>query len=105
MFVSKNRLSGFWGGTNIEDVLSKRGITTLIFSGANTDQCVGGSLQDAMTKGYDCLLLHDAIATTSPDFARQCIEYNTEMGWGFVLTCKQLAEGVEDMTAGSDTKL
>ena len=79
MFASKNRLSEFWGRTKIP---SKLGITTLIFSGANTDQCVGGSLQDAMTRGYNCLLLHDAVATTSPDFARQCIEYNTEMGWG-----------------------
>lgn len=94
MFVSKNRLSGFWEETNTTKVLRERGITTLIFSGANADQCVGGSLQDAMTRGFDCLLLSDAVATSSPSFARKSIEYNTEMGWGFVLTCHQLHDGI-----------
>jgi nicotinamidase-related amidase len=95
--ISKNRLSGFWGGTGIEEALTSRGIRTLLFSGANTDQCVGGSLQDAFTKGWDCLLLSDACATTSPDFARQCIEFNCEGGWGFVLTCEGLAKGADNM--------
>lgn len=95
--IHKNRLSGFWGGTAIEEILSARGIRTLLFAGANTDQCVGGSLQDAFTKGWDCLLLSDGCATTSPDFARQCIEFNTSEGWGFVLSCEDLAKGVDCM--------
>ena len=48
--IHKNRLSGFWGGTASEELLSARGITTLLFAGENTDQCMGGSLQDALTK-------------------------------------------------------
>jgi hypothetical protein len=47
---------------------------------ANTDHCVGGSLQDAFTKGWGCLLLSDGCATTSPIFARQCIEFNCKGG-------------------------
>ncbi|KAI1108454.1 Isochorismatase-like protein [Nemania sp. NC0429] len=82
--VYKSRLSGFGGGTGIEDVLTSRGIKTLLFAGCNTDQC-------------DCLLLSDGTATSSPALAQQCIEYNTAGGWGFVLTCKQLAEGVDNM--------
>jgi nicotinamidase-related amidase len=101
IWVSKNRLSGFWGGTGIEEILEERGIRTLLFSGANTDQCVGGSLQDAYTKGWDCLMLQDGCVTTSPDYARRCIEYNCEGGWGFVLTCEQLVEGVENMEHSS----
>lgn len=95
--IHKNRLSGFWGGTAAEELLSSRGIRTLLFAGANTDQCVGGSLQDAFTKGWDCLLLSDGCATTSLDFARQCIEYNTSEEWGFVLSCEDLAKGVDCM--------
>lgn len=94
IWVSKNRLSGFWGGTGIEEILEERGIRTLLFSGANTDQCVGGSLQDAFTKGWDCLMLKDGCATTSPEYARRCIEYNCEGGWGFLLTCDQFVQGV-----------
>ena len=97
IWIDKNRLSGFWGGTKIEEALTSRGIRTLFFAGANSDQCVGGTLQDAFTKGWDCLLLSDGCATTSPDFARQSIEYNCEVGWGFVLTCKDLAKGVDNM--------
>lgn len=95
--VYRNRLSGFWGGTGTEETLKKRGIRTLLFAGAKPDQCVGGSLQDAFTKGWDCLLLRDACATMSPKFAQECIEYDCEVGWGFVLTCKQLADGVGRM--------
>ena len=95
--VSKNRLSGFWGGTGIEEALNNRGIRTLFFAGCNTDQCVAGSLQDAFTKGWDCLMLSDGCATWSPEFARKCIEYNTEGGWGFLLTCEELADGVKNM--------
>ncbi|KAK7429144.1 hypothetical protein QQZ08_004359, partial [Neonectria magnoliae] len=86
IWINKNRLSGFWGGTGTEKALRSRGITTLLFSGENTDQCVAGTMQDAYTKGWDCLMLSDACATTSPGFASKCIEYNCGGGWEFVVT-------------------
>ncbi|KPM41130.1 hypothetical protein AK830_g5437 [Neonectria ditissima] len=97
IWINKNRLSGFWGGTGIEEVLRKRGIKTLLFSGENTDQCVAATMQDAYTKGWDCLMLSDGCATTSPEFATKCVEYNCRDGWGFVLTCQQLIDGIDDM--------
>ena len=103
IWIHKNRLSGFWGGTDSEEVLTSRGIRTLLFAGANTDQCVGGSLQDAFTKGWDCLLLNDACATTSPDFTRKCIEFNSETGWGFVLSCDDLAYGIDNIQTTPST--
>lgn len=101
ILVHKNRLSGFWAGTVIEETLNSRGIRTLLFAGANLDQCVACSLQDAFVKGWDCFLLKDGCATTSPKFARQCIEFNTEGGWGFVLSCKALAKGVNQIQTSS----
>lgn len=95
--VYKNRLSGFWGGTAIEEALTSRGIKTLIFAGANTDQCVGGSLQDALAKGWDCILLSDGSATSSSLYAQQCIEDNMVHGWGFLLSCEDLAKGINNM--------
>jgi nicotinamidase-related amidase len=94
--VWKNRLSGFWGGTEVEHVLKSRGIRTLIFAGCNTDQCVASSLMDAAWRNWDCLLLSDATATTSPKFTQDSVEYNMK-GWGFLLTCKDLAEGVNTL--------
>ncbi len=97
IFIHKNRLTWFSGGTTSKEVLTSRGIRTLLFAGANTDQCVGSSLIDAFLEGWDCLLLSDGCATTSPEFAQQCIEYNSEANWGFVLSCEDLAKGVDDM--------
>ncbi|KAH7131265.1 Isochorismatase-like protein [Dactylonectria macrodidyma] len=74
IWVSKNRLSGFWGGTGIEEILEERCIRTLLFSGANTDQCVAGSLQDAFTKGWDCLMLKDGASIHSDDYAARLHE-------------------------------
>ncbi|KAM5510225.1 isochorismatase [Fusarium oxysporum f. sp. phaseoli] len=99
--INKNRLSGFWGGTGIEDALRKRYIRTLLFAGENTDQCVAGTIRDAYTKGWDCLMLSDACATTSPEFAKKCTEYKCEGGWGFVLSCKDLADGVGCIDRGT----
>lgn len=47
IWIHKNRMSGLWGSsTDCTDILDKSGIQTLLFAGVNTDQCVGGSLQD-----------------------------------------------------------
>ncbi|KAG7005489.1 isochorismatase domain-containing protein [Physcia stellaris] len=102
--VDKNRLSGFWGGTAIEEALTARGIRTLLFAGVNTDQCVGGSLQDALAKGWDCILLSDGCATTSPQFAQQCIEFNSELGWGFLMSCEDLAKSINNMQTAPKTE-
>ena len=102
MLIWKSRLSGFWEEASRE-VLTSRGIRTLMFAGTNTDQCVGGSLQDAFTYGFDCLLLSDACATTSSDFARKCIEFNTVEGWGFSLLCKDFVKGVDGLRTAPES--
>ena len=98
IWIHKNRMSGLWGSsTPCTEFLEKEGIKALLFAGVNTDQCVAGSLQDAFTKGWDCILLKDACGTTSPTFASQAVEFNCERTWGFVSDCKGLETGVEGM--------
>ncbi|EXA41533.1 hypothetical protein FOQG_10129 [Fusarium oxysporum f. sp. raphani 54005] len=46
-------------------------------------------------------MLSDACATTSPEFAKKCTEYKCEGGWGFVLSCKDLADGVGCIDRGT----
>jgi nicotinamidase-related amidase len=97
----KDRLSGMWGAsTPLTEYLKKRGFTTLLFTGVNTDQCVLATMQDAVFKGWDCLLLKDGCGTNSPDFARRATEFNGEQSWGFVSTCKELKEGVDTIVPG-----
>ena len=98
VWLHKNRMSGLWGAsTPCEEFLQAQGIRTLLFTGVNTDQCVSGTFTDAFSKGYDCVLLSDGCGTTSPDYAQQCIEHNAARTWGFVVSCGDLANGVENM--------
>ena len=95
VWIHKNRMSGLWGAaTPCTEFLEKEGIKTLFFTGVNTDQCVGGSLQDAFTKGYDCVLLSDGCGTTSPSSSQESVEFNCAKTWGFATTCKGFAEGL-----------
>lgn len=94
ILIHKNRTSGLClSNTDLEKFLQDSGITTLLFSGVNTDQCVGGTLMDACSKGYDCVLLRDASATSTPFGASQTWEWNVTNCWGWVTTCKALEDG------------
>ena len=89
--ITKNRISGLWDyETPMSKYLQQNGFTTLFFAGVNTDQCVGSTLSDAFSYGYDCVLLKDGCGTSSPAFATQAWEFNVENGFGFVTTCKDL---------------
>lgn len=98
VWLHKNRMSGLWGATTMcQEFLEKEGIRTLLFTGVNTDQCVSGTFTDAFSKGYDCVMLSDGCGTSSPEYAQQCIEYNAGKTWGFVMSCEDLAKGVDNM--------
>ena len=98
VWIHKNRMSGMWGpSTACEEFLGEQGIRTLFFTGVNTDQCVGGTYMDCFSKGYDCVLLSDGCGTTSPAFAQENMEFNAANTFGFVTTCKALADGVGKM--------
>lgn len=95
VLIHKNRTSGLClSNTDLEKFLENNGITTLLFAGVNTDQCVGGTLMDACSKGYDCVLLRDASATATPFGASETWEWNVTNSWGWVTTCKALDDGV-----------
>jgi nicotinamidase-related amidase len=98
VWIHKDRMSGLWGAkTSCEEFLQKEGITTLLFAGVNTDQCVGGTLTDAFSKGYDCVLLRDGCGTTSPACAQEAYEYNAAGTYGFCTSCEEFAKGVGKM--------
>lgn len=96
-WVHKNRMSALWGtGTDLDKFLQKEGIKTLFFAGVNTDQCVGGTLTDAFSKGYDCVLLTDGAATSSPACAQEAFEYNAAYTWGFLASCQDISDSVAE---------
>ncbi len=88
--VAKYRMSGFQD-TELDSILRNLGVTTLMFAGVNADQCVLCTLQDANFRGYDCLLLEDCTATTSPDYCMAATIYNVNQCFGFVVRSDAMA--------------
>lgn len=87
--VAKYRMSGFWD-TELDSILRNLGVTTLLFGGVNADQCVLCTLQDANFLGYDCLLVEDCAATTSPGYCWDATLYNVKQCFGFVVGSAEL---------------
>jgi nicotinamidase-related amidase len=90
--VAKYRMSGFWD-TPLDSILRNLGVTTLLFGGVNLDQCVLCTLQDANFLGYDCVLVEDCAATTSPGFCVDATLYNIRQCFGFVCRSEALDHG------------
>jgi nicotinamidase-related amidase len=88
-WIDKYRISGFYG-TLLDQTLRANGINTLFFAGVNTDQCVMGTLQDGAFLGYDCVMLRDCTATTSPSYAYEGAMYNMQSMGGFITSSVNL---------------
>ena len=92
--IDKYRMSGFWD-TPLDSVLRNLGVTTLLFAGVNADQCVMCTLQDANFLGYDCVLLQDCTATTSPRYCMDATLYNVRQCFGFVAQSADLTSALK----------
>ncbi|KAF8560330.1 Isochorismatase hydrolase [Imleria badia] len=100
VWIHKNRMSGLWGYQSALDLyLQENGITTLLFGGVNTDQCVGGTLVDAYFRGYDCVLISDITATTSPAGGLENVFHNAANSYGFLTDTTRIINA----TTGSNT--
>lgn len=98
--VAKYAMSGFWE-THLDSILRNLGVTTLLFGGVNLDQCVLCTVQDASFRGYDCVVIEQCCATTSPIFCADAALYNIRQCFGFVASGEALAAALsgEGMTA------
>jgi nicotinamidase-related amidase len=92
--IDKYRMSAFWD-TPLDSILRNIAKTTLFFVGVNIDQCVMATLQDANFLGYDCILLKDCAATTSPDYCLKATLYNVNQCFGFVTESTLLIESLK----------
>jgi nicotinamidase-related amidase len=91
--VDKYRISGFWD-TELDSILRNLDVSTLLFAGVNVDQCVLATLTDAACIGYDCILLADCSATTSPAFCTEATVYNVKRSLGFVLESTSIIDAI-----------
>ena len=59
---------GAFHATPLMQVLTDRGITTLIFAGVTTEVCVQTTMREANDRGFDSLLVEDATESYFPEF-------------------------------------
>jgi nicotinamidase-related amidase len=52
--------------TTLQQVLTKRGIETLVMTGVTTEVCVSSTLRTAVDHGYRCITVSDACASGDP---------------------------------------
>lgn len=61
---------GAFYATDLEVLLRSRGIRRLIVGGVTTEVCVHTTVREANDRGYDCLVVEDAVASYFPEFHR-----------------------------------
>jgi nicotinamidase-related amidase len=64
--IDKNSSSPF-NGTGIDQLLRNLGIDCLFLSGMATDMCVENTVRDASDRGFNVVVLEDAVATFVPE--------------------------------------
>jgi nicotinamidase-related amidase/mannose-6-phosphate isomerase-like protein (cupin superfamily) len=93
LFIDKYRMTGFYD-TELDSVLRNLDVSTVFFAGVNLDQCVLATLSDAAALGYDCVLLEDCCATTSPEGCAEATIYNVAQCFGFVADSSDLLDAL-----------
>lgn len=92
--VDKYRLSGFWDN-ELDSILRNLDVKTLLFAGVNSDRCVLATMQDASFLGYDCILIDDCAATTSPDYCVRAVKFQVRGMYGFIARSPAIIHAIE----------
>lgn len=99
--IYKTRFSGFYN-TELEAILKRRGVRTLIMMGGTTSVCVESTLRDAMFRDFTPVLLSDCTAEPiGQEFPRSNHEASLlvirEPPFGAVATSADFAKALEGL--------
>ena len=72
LVIDKNASSPF-NGTGIDQLLRNMDIKTLVVAGMATDMCVESTARDAADRGYNVIVVEDAVATFFPEHHRAAL--------------------------------
>lgn len=71
---------GSFYATDLASILSNHGIKRLIVTGVTTEVCVHTTVREANDRGYECLVLSDAVASYFPEFQAAALKMIVAQG-------------------------
>ncbi len=71
---------GAFYATELQDLLEKGGIKSLLVAGVTTEVCVHTTVREANDRGYECLVLADCVGSYFPEFQRVGLEMIAAQG-------------------------
>ncbi|MBO6784041.1 MAG: cysteine hydrolase [Alphaproteobacteria bacterium] len=95
VFIDKSRFGGFTD-SDFDGVLRNLGVHTLVFAGINIDRCVFATLTEATFRGYDAILVEDAVATPSPTACTEAVHFLVDKLYGFRATSDSILAGTPE---------
>ena len=97
LIVYKSRFSGFYR-TELDEMLKRRGIETLIITGCTTSVCVESTVRDAMFRDYRCVVLEDCtaepIAAKSPRSNHEASLLTMQILFAWISDSRKLASAI-----------
>ncbi|MDE0106664.1 MAG: cysteine hydrolase [Bryobacterales bacterium] len=78
-----------FNSSNLDAVLKNRSLSQLVCVGVSTSQCVDLTARDAADRGYDVVIVEDAVAEDSPEHHEATLE-QFERLFGQVMTAKEV---------------
>ncbi len=71
---------GAFYATDLQHLLSERGIRQLVFAGVTTEVCVQTTMREANDRGYECLLVEEATESYLPEFKKVALDMIAAQG-------------------------
>jgi nicotinamidase-related amidase len=71
---------GAFYATELQEILEKDGIKSLVVTGVTTEVCVHTTVREANDRGYECLVLADCVGSYFPEFQRVGLEMIAAQG-------------------------
>lgn len=92
----KSRFSAFFD-TQLDDVLSREGINTVVLAGTTTPNCVRSTCYDALSLNYNVVVLEDATSSRTPEVQRANIEDMAYIGAHIMSVAEFLEQGLSQV--------
>ena len=100
--VPKARYSGF-AGTNLEQLLRARGVTTLLLVGVNTNVCVEATLRDAYHREFFALMVPEATLQAGPPSIYDASVFNVNNFFGWTASTAGVTDALDELASACTT--